>query len=117
MDTGVRQWLFGGRCAQIVAACDLQSERAGKAAPRGYVSAEEMLDREKLDFLNIATRADSHLPIVRLAVARKIPTILPEAFRAGLGNRGRDGARRVRRRPCDDSRKLALATLALGKTT
>jgi len=60
---------------EIVAACDLQLERASKAAPRAYVSAEEMLDREKLDFLDIATRSDSHLPFVRLAVARKIPTI------------------------------------------
>ena len=34
---------------EIVAACDLQLERAGQAAPRAYVSAEEMLDREELD--------------------------------------------------------------------
>ena len=61
--------------AEIVAACDLKLERAGQAAPRAYVSAEEMLDRERLDFLDIATRAESHLPIVRLAVSGGIPTI------------------------------------------
>src|SRR5262249_26538316 len=61
--------------AQIVAACALQLERARKAAPRAYASAEEMLDREKLDFLDIATRAESHLPMVRLAVSARIPII------------------------------------------
>lgn len=60
---------------EIAAACDLQLERAGKAARQAYASAEEMLDREELDFLDIATRAGSHLPLVRLAVARRIPAI------------------------------------------
>src|SRR5262249_28317675 len=61
--------------AQVVAACDLEFERACKAAPRAYVSAEEMLDREKLDFLDVATRAESHLPIVRLAASARVPVI------------------------------------------
>jgi len=34
-----------------------------------------MLHREELDFLDIATRAESHLPLVRLAVSAGIPTI------------------------------------------
>lgn len=60
---------------EIVAACDLDPERARRAAPRAYTSAEEMLDRERLDFVDIATRPDSHLPLVRLAAQRGIPVI------------------------------------------
>jgi predicted dehydrogenase len=61
--------------AEIVAACDQDIERARKSAPRAYSAAEEMLDRERLDFLDIATRPDSHLPLVRLAASHRIPTI------------------------------------------
>ena len=61
--------------AQIVAACDPDLERARNAAPSAYDAAEEMLDREQLDFLDIATRPDSHLPLVELAAARKVPVI------------------------------------------
>jgi len=60
---------------QLVAACDLQVERAREAAPRAYTSAEEMFRRERLDFVDIATRADLHLPLVRLAAGLKIPII------------------------------------------
>lgn len=61
--------------AEIVAAADLHLERARKSAPRAYSSAEEMLEREPLDFVDIATRPEWHLPLVRLAAARKIPVI------------------------------------------
>jgi len=60
---------------ELVAACDLEIERARQAAPRAYTSAEEMLQREPLDFVDIATRADLHLPLVRLAVAHRIPIV------------------------------------------
>jgi predicted dehydrogenase len=60
---------------EIVAACDLDPERARKAAPRAYPSAAEMLDREPVDFIDIATRPASHLELVRLALSRGIPTI------------------------------------------
>lgn len=61
--------------AEIVAAADLDLERARQSAPRAYASAEEMLQREPLDFVDIATRPGWHLPLVRLAAARKIPVI------------------------------------------
>jgi predicted dehydrogenase len=60
---------------EIVAACDLVPERARQAAARAYLSVEEMLDREELDFLDIATRDSSHLQLIQLAAARKIPVI------------------------------------------
>jgi D-apiose dehydrogenase len=60
---------------ELVAACDPQLERARQAAPRAYGSARDMLDREPLDFVDIATRPELHLPLVRLAAARKLAII------------------------------------------
>lgn len=60
---------------EIVAAADPRLDRAGKFASRAYRSAEEMLDCEELDFVDIVTRVDTHLPLVRLMVQRKIPVI------------------------------------------
>jgi len=60
---------------EIVAASDLDPDRARAAAPRAYASAEEMLDREELHFVDIATRPASHLELVRLTLGRGIPTI------------------------------------------
>ena len=60
---------------EIVAAADPRMDRARIFAPRVYPSAEEMLDRERLDFVDIVTRVETHLPLVRLVVERKIPVI------------------------------------------
>ena len=59
----------------ILAAADPRLERAQMFAAKAYRSAEEMLDREQLDFVDIVARVDSHLPLVRLAVQRRIPVI------------------------------------------
>jgi D-apiose dehydrogenase len=61
--------------AEIVAACDLDPAKAASAAPHAYTSPEEMLDRERPDFVDIATRPESHLALVRVAAARRIPII------------------------------------------
>jgi len=60
---------------EIVAASDLDPARAKAAAPHAFQSAAEMLEREQLDFVDIATRPASHLELVRLTLARGIPTI------------------------------------------
>jgi predicted dehydrogenase len=60
---------------EIVAAADPRLDRAKIFANRAYGSAEEMLDRERLDFVDIVTRVDTHLPLLRLAMHRKIPVI------------------------------------------
>ena len=60
---------------EIVAAADLRLDRAQKFAARAYSSAEEMLDHKPVDFVDIATHAASHLPMVRLAAERKLPII------------------------------------------
>jgi predicted dehydrogenase len=66
--------------ARIVALCDrdparlrLVSEKFG--IDRTYADAAEMLDTEKLDFVDIATTAPSHRILVELAAARKLPVI------------------------------------------
>src|SRR6266480_3566852 len=60
---------------ELAAAADPDLARARQAAPRAYSTAEEMFESERLDFVDIATRPDSHLPLVRLAASRKIPAI------------------------------------------
>ena len=65
----------------LAAVCDLDLEKARSAAERHGASAltadaAEMLDREKLDFVDIATTMESHAKLVGLAVARKLPTIV-----------------------------------------
>lgn len=60
---------------ELVAACDLAIERARKCAPVAYSCAEEMLEKEKLDFVDIATRPESHLALVRLAARHGLAVI------------------------------------------
>ena len=60
---------------ELVAATDLDPERARAAAPHAYTDGAEMLDREQLDFVDIATRPASHLELVRQTLGRGIPTI------------------------------------------
>lgn len=56
-------------------AADPRLERAEKFASRAYRSAEEMFDHEPLDFVDIVTRSECHLPLVRLAAGKGIPVI------------------------------------------
>jgi predicted dehydrogenase len=61
--------------AQIVAACDLDLAKAQQAAPQGFDNLERMLDQVKPDFLDIATRPEHHLAMLRIAAERKLPVI------------------------------------------
>lgn len=60
---------------EVIAACDIDPARAQGSAPRVYSSAEEMLERERLDFVDIATRPETHLPLLKLIAERKLPVI------------------------------------------
>lgn len=59
----------------ITAACDMALDRAASSAPRAYTDPAEMLDKEQLDFVDIATRPDTHAELIRLCVDRKLPSI------------------------------------------
>jgi predicted dehydrogenase len=68
----------------IVAACDPVLERAQQAAPRAYADPREMLASEQLDFVDIATRPDTHLPLVKLAVEHRLPAICQKPLAESL---------------------------------
>ena len=54
-----------------------KAEEIGQAfgIPRSYPDFEEMLDRERPDFVDIITPPETHLPMVRAAARRKIAVI------------------------------------------
>jgi len=61
--------------ARIVAVVDVDARKAKKAAedfdlPRHYADLEEAIERERPDFVDIATRPDSHLALVEVAASR-----------------------------------------------
>jgi len=60
---------------EMTAACDVSLDRARATGLRPYTDATAMLDAEPLDFIDIATRPDTHLPLIRAAVERRIPVI------------------------------------------
>jgi predicted dehydrogenase len=51
---------------------------------RAYDDAEELLDREKLDFLDIITDNDTHSRFVHLAAARRVPVICQKPMAPSL---------------------------------
>ncbi len=65
--------------AEIAAACDVDAERLRSFTAdfdlKGYSDADEMLDAEQPDFLDIATRPAGHLPLVRKAAQRGIAVL------------------------------------------
>jgi predicted dehydrogenase len=65
---------LAGSGADLRAVCDVDPAKAQAAAeafgvPRWYTDAAAMLAAEDLDLVDIVTRMDSHLPLVRLASA------------------------------------------------
>ena len=65
----------------LAAVCDLDFEKARSAAERhragaAYENAAEMLNREALDFVDIATTMELHVELVGMAATRKLPTIV-----------------------------------------
>jgi predicted dehydrogenase len=60
---------------EMVAACDASLDRARATGFTPYTDAGQMMDAERLDFVDIATRPDTHLPLIRAAVERGLPAI------------------------------------------
>lgn len=65
----------------LAAVCDLNLDKARSAAERhgagaAYGEAARMLDCERLDFVDIATTMESHVKLVGMAAAHKLPTIV-----------------------------------------
>jgi predicted dehydrogenase len=60
---------------EIVAACDAAIRRARAVSPRPYSDAAAMLDAERPAFIDIATRPETHLELIRLAAERGVAVI------------------------------------------
>lgn len=60
---------------EIVAACDAAIERARSVSPRAFSHAASMLDIERPGFLDIATRPETHLELIRLAAERGVALV------------------------------------------
>ena len=77
--------------AEIVALCDADSERlraTGQAfgIERLYTDAAAMLNAEALDFVDIATTAPSHRPLVEMAAHASVATICQKPFALTLAD-------------------------------
>ena len=66
--------------AELVAVCDLDAEKVGKAATqfqaKAYTDAKAMLDNETLDLVDITTQMGSHRILAALAAERGIGAII-----------------------------------------
>jgi predicted dehydrogenase len=70
---------------ELVAVCDLDRAKAEAAArdfgvPAVYSDYGAMLQKEKIDLLDIVTQMDSHRPLVERAIAAGIATIVQKPF-------------------------------------
>jgi predicted dehydrogenase len=77
--------------AEIVAICDRDAERLKVVGDQfgiagRYADAEEMMAKEKLDFVDIATTVNSHRALVELAASHKLPTICQKPFAPTLAD-------------------------------
>lgn len=69
----------------LAAVCDRDAGRAKAAADsfgvaHWYTDARDMFDREELGLVDIATQMDTHLELVLLAMAHRVPTIVQKPF-------------------------------------
>lgn len=70
---------------ELAAVCDVDLNKAQAAVaefevPRSYTDARQMLETEKLDFVDIVTTMPSHRALVELAAAHKMPAIAQKPF-------------------------------------
>ena len=77
--------------AEIVAVCDRDEDRARAMAEKfgiakAYADAGEMLAAETVDFVDIATTAASHRPLVELAVRHAKTVICQKPFAENLAD-------------------------------
>jgi D-apiose dehydrogenase len=69
--------LQGAQCVALFNRTRAKAEKlaAEFSVPAVYDNAEELLAREKLDFIDIITDVDTHAPFVELAAQHKVPVI------------------------------------------
>lgn len=69
---------------EIVAACDPLIERARAISANAFADPAALLGSMDLDFVDIATRPDSHLELLRLTVAHGLPAICQKPLAESL---------------------------------
>ena len=75
---------------ELVAVCDIDPAKARGAAeafgiPRHYTDPAEVFSAEQLDFVDIATRMETHEELVLLAVSHGVRTIVQKPFAPDWG--------------------------------
>jgi predicted dehydrogenase len=75
--------------AECIALCNCNRQKAEALArefgiPAVYDDAEEMLRRERLDFLDIITDVKTHAPMVHLAASHRLPVICQKPMASTL---------------------------------
>lgn len=73
--------------AKVVAVCDADRAKAEKLAARfnigaTYTDAGDMLDRERPGVLDVIAAVPAHVPLVRLAVGKRVPVICQKPMAA-----------------------------------
>lgn len=76
---------------ELVAVCDIDPAKAKSAAeafgvPRHYTDPGALFEAETLDFVDIATRMDTHRALVLLAVSKGVRTIVQKPFAPAWGD-------------------------------
>jgi predicted dehydrogenase len=75
----------------IVAVCDIDPAKAKAAAeafdvPHWYTEAEAMFREQNIGLVDIATRMDTHRPLVELAIQHRVPAIVQKPFAPALAD-------------------------------
>ncbi len=76
---------------EIAAVCDIDPAKAKAAAetfgvPRWFTDAETMFREQSLGLVDIATRMDTHRPLVELAMRHRLPAIVQKPFAPTLAD-------------------------------
>lgn len=74
--------------AELVAVCDVDKARLEEVSSflgvNGYLSVKELLDKEKIDFILIATPHDTHLDIIKQAASKGVHILKEKPFAMNL---------------------------------
>ena len=78
--------LPGARCVAVFNRTRIKAEEIARrfGIPTVYDNAEELLEREKIDFIDIITDVDTHPLFVEMAAQRKLPVICQKPMAATL---------------------------------
>jgi predicted dehydrogenase len=72
-------------CNRTVAKAEKLGARFGVSAIYGIDEVERMLQTEKLDFIDICTNVETHLPFTRLGAQYGVPVVCQKPMAASLG--------------------------------